>query len=360
MKKITIFLSSTFEELKEHREKIIHGLQKLKQTVDSMEYWCPSANTPIEKSLKKVRSSKIFVGVLGTRYGYTLNDGISITHHEYLAAVESGIERQMYIIDEKKHPIQFSNVDTGEKASKLKNFKEEVNKEIRDTFVSPDDLAQKVITNVIQLLQEEGEDIRTAINGQGIKNFQIRSGYSLGFIEQKLDISPFIEMNESGKFSINDKYIESVTAAGIISKNISEGNFDFLDGYVTFEPDVIENSITLAKHQGVDKISLKKSITNTFDPHKLRLLIYLAGRLKVSECAEIICEKVLSVREFQNEISRYDMPITPYKDIVKDALSEFDTSSTFNIIERYRNIAKNKQEWQAKQIFEKAIKNLNN
>lgn len=70
----TVFLSSTFDDLEIHRKKIIDSLVKLQQNIQAMEFWAPTEKTPLELSLKKLRKSKIYIGILGTRYG-TIVDG---------------------------------------------------------------------------------------------------------------------------------------------------------------------------------------------------------------------------------------------------------------------------------------------
>ncbi len=34
-----IFISSTYDDLKKHRERILHSLASLKQQIEAMEYW---------------------------------------------------------------------------------------------------------------------------------------------------------------------------------------------------------------------------------------------------------------------------------------------------------------------------------
>jgi len=80
LKRLTpIFLWSTYEDLKHHRQLVLAALAALKQQVEAMEYWEPSANTPLETSLHRVRQCHIYIGILGTRYGTIAQDGKSVT-----------------------------------------------------------------------------------------------------------------------------------------------------------------------------------------------------------------------------------------------------------------------------------------
>ncbi len=331
----------------------------LQQHVQAMEFWTPTCLDSIEVSIKKLKKAKIYVGILGTRYGTVNQDGKSITQLEYEEACKIGIERQIYFIDENRHPITFSNVDTGNEAQKLKEFKNLISKKsVRGTFVSDDDLAKQVVTNIIELLKEEGEDIRAAIKGHGISGFNLRAGYASAFAEKSLDVSSIIEMNDESVLKFSDSYIESVAAAGVIAKNIKDGNYDLLNDFVTFHPEVYRIACFLIKDIGIDNKSFAKAITDCENSTTLRLLINMAGQAAVSECIIPICDKILITGRYHNDIKSLRAPITPFYDIVKQSLSRMQPKIALPIIERYFELSKKQKKWQAKQIFESVLKNL--
>lgn len=120
----TVFLSSTYEDLKEHRRLIILTLQKLGVTFSAMEYFGTRPERPIEVALASLRECEIYVGIFGTRYGTIDPDlGISITEAEYREAQRLGLTSLMYLIDEDEHPVTSRFVDVGESARKLAHLK---------------------------------------------------------------------------------------------------------------------------------------------------------------------------------------------------------------------------------------------
>jgi Domain of unknown function (DUF4062) len=355
----TVFLSSTFDDLRIHRRKIIDSLVKLQQNIQAMEFWAPSAHDSTELSLKKLRKSKIYVGVLGTRYGTIVENGKSITHLEYEEACKLGIERQVYLIDENKHPITLNNVDTDDKAIKLKGFKQLVSQtSVRGKFISADDLAKQVITNIIDLLKEEGEDIRTAIQEHGILNFNLRTGYSGALTEKNINVSSLISMSDDGIFKFSDSYIESAAAAAVIAKNIKDGNYTFISDFVTFDPEVYRIACFLIKDLGINDNAFADTIIKCEDSTTLRLLISLAGKAKASACIVPICEKTIVTKRYHNDIRSLGLSITPFNDVVRESLSNMEAYKAIPIIEKYYSLAKSQKKWQAKQTFESILKNL--
>lgn len=65
-----IFVSSTFEDLKEHRAAAIHVLRQLGHEVLAMEDLIAASATPLAKVLEMVDRSEAYVGVFAWRYGY--------------------------------------------------------------------------------------------------------------------------------------------------------------------------------------------------------------------------------------------------------------------------------------------------
>ncbi len=128
-KRIRVFISSTYTDLKDCREKCIEGLLKLRDTlgVESvhMEIFGAYAYPPKDECLEKVRNSNVFVGILGMRYGQEDRDsGKSLTHLEYEEAQERGLPCLMYLIDKKSGWVHPADVDLGDAAKNLEQFKE--------------------------------------------------------------------------------------------------------------------------------------------------------------------------------------------------------------------------------------------
>ena len=86
MGKKSVYVSSTYEDLKLHRKTVIRELRGL-YDVECMEDYPASDKRPTKKCLEDVERCHYFVLILGLRYGYIPAvdnpDGKSITHLEY-------------------------------------------------------------------------------------------------------------------------------------------------------------------------------------------------------------------------------------------------------------------------------------
>jgi Domain of unknown function (DUF4062) len=118
---VRIFVSSSFEDLKEHRAAAIRVLRQLGHEVIAMEDMTAGSSAPLAKVLEMVDRSEAYVGIFAWRYGYApepaanpaqhppvvgpivknANPGdTSITHYEYLRAVERGLPIMAFLLDE--------------------------------------------------------------------------------------------------------------------------------------------------------------------------------------------------------------------------------------------------------------------
>ncbi|MSP38253.1 MAG: DUF4062 domain-containing protein [Deltaproteobacteria bacterium] len=91
----TIYLSSTYSDLKEYREVVYQALRQSGYDVIAMEDYVATDQRPVEKCLKDVEKADIYVGLLAFRYGYippaghNNPDGLSITELEFRHAQAS-------------------------------------------------------------------------------------------------------------------------------------------------------------------------------------------------------------------------------------------------------------------------------
>ena len=84
----TIFLSSTWADLKTHREMVLFTLAKLRRWVEAMEYFGALPGEPLDECLDAVRKADTYVAIIGTRYGSKDRHGVSITQREYEEAFQ--------------------------------------------------------------------------------------------------------------------------------------------------------------------------------------------------------------------------------------------------------------------------------
>jgi hypothetical protein len=157
--KLRLFLSSTFEDLRDGRARIARLLSVLPVDLIQMELFGSDESQPVEYVLQRVRESQIFVGVYAERYGsLDPTTGLSITELEYREAAQllkqgalAGL--LVYILDSKANwPVHWVERKP-EQVARLAKFKETLKANHLATFFDNlDDLALSVLRDVLRKL----------------------------------------------------------------------------------------------------------------------------------------------------------------------------------------------------------------
>ncbi len=94
------FLSSTFEDLKTHREFVIGALRRSGFVADPMEEWGPAPEEPKVFSQERIEGCDVFVLLVAFRRGYVPEgEDLSITQLEYQAAREFGVDVLAFVLE---------------------------------------------------------------------------------------------------------------------------------------------------------------------------------------------------------------------------------------------------------------------
>src|SRR5215470_8028440 len=95
------FVSSTYEDLKDHRAYVIKMLRKAGIFVDPMEDWTADSDEPRKFSQDRLAGCDICVLLVALRRGYVpKGETRSITQLEYQAALDDGIDVLVYLLNE--------------------------------------------------------------------------------------------------------------------------------------------------------------------------------------------------------------------------------------------------------------------
>src|SRR5215216_2456073 len=99
-----IYISSTYGDLKEHREKVDRALRRLDHDVVAMENYVAADQRPLAKCLEDVAACDLYVGIFAHRYGYIPQEegnpeGRSITELEYRHAQAKGKPCLVFLLD---------------------------------------------------------------------------------------------------------------------------------------------------------------------------------------------------------------------------------------------------------------------
>lgn len=159
MKK-TIFISSTFTDLQQHRKSVWELLEKYEVHVLGMERFGAQTAAPIETCLDAVERADIYIGIIAHRRGSVHPEtGKSFTQMEYEKAVELGKEVLIYLINENDSLVEIKNIDFGEDRNELLQFKRTLQeKHTVDFFHAPVDLSQKLENRLDDLLYKKEEE----------------------------------------------------------------------------------------------------------------------------------------------------------------------------------------------------------
>jgi WD40 repeat protein len=162
MKRLRVYLSSTFEDLKEYRAAVFAALEKGGLDVARMEAYTAADERPLDLCLRDVAQSEIYVGLFAWRYGYEppADHGNplaqSITDLEYRRAEAAKLRKLLFFAhpDTKAGwPERFKDEVTGdgERGEKLNRFRKEVGTEKTGSFFrTPDELATLVLASIMR------------------------------------------------------------------------------------------------------------------------------------------------------------------------------------------------------------------
>lgn len=156
----TVFISSTYVDLKEERKKVWDTLEKFDVAVKGMEQFGARKSSPLETCLAEVEQSDIYVGIIGMRYGSEEpTTGKSYSQLEYEKAIAQDKEILIYIIDEDNSSVKPSLIQF-DKIHKLNNFKAILKeKHTIDTFSNSQDLVSKLQRQFSKYLTPKKETV---------------------------------------------------------------------------------------------------------------------------------------------------------------------------------------------------------
>jgi hypothetical protein len=144
-KRYQVFISSTFEDLREERRAVQDTIIQLGDFPVQMESF-PAADEgqlPFIKSL--IRQCDYYVLVIGGRYGTVGGDGLSYTHKEYRYAVEQGVPVLVIVHDDRGKIPAGKSETTDQGRKNLEEFiQEAIGERLRTTWSNADELKLRV------------------------------------------------------------------------------------------------------------------------------------------------------------------------------------------------------------------------
>ncbi len=201
--KINFFICSTYLDLHDHRAAVIKKLQSKAAVINAQEFFGARDQKAIETCLEEVRRSKVFVMIVGPRYG-SLVPGreISYSEIEFEEASKLRLPRFVYFLDESAaFPVKF--VSTGEDAKKLEALKQRIKDQLTVcTFFDQNDLAEKVYSDLVRELPKCGIAI-----GEDEKEIADTEAIVSGFKQ-----APMLYVGRTARFRITLEHCESASS----------------------------------------------------------------------------------------------------------------------------------------------------
>ena len=197
-----IYLSSTFEDLRDYRAAVDRVLRQMGHDVIGMEQYVAEQSTPLERSTDDVRSADVYVVLVAWRYGYIPthpdnSERHSITELEYTAAVGAHKTILAFLLDpQAPWPPNWIDAVTQASGADILRFRSLVGtKYLAGIFRTPDHLASLAAT---------------AIARQGIKK-QI--------VERTLTLEPVADFMVA--FAQGSTGVDNPTAPGSIQEMVT-------------------------------------------------------------------------------------------------------------------------------------------
>ena len=152
----SIYLSSTYSDLKDHRKAVADLLRDCGYSVDAMEQYAARDDRPRKACEEDVAKRDAYVGVFAWRYGYVPDkpeNKKSITELEYLAAERARKPRLVFFVDEDAPwDAALKDARDSEGGAAVRALRARLTTDRWAAFFrSPEDLANKVITSIFQL-----------------------------------------------------------------------------------------------------------------------------------------------------------------------------------------------------------------
>jgi len=152
-----VFISSTYDDLKEYRRAVWELLEKFDVNVRGMEQFGARKEAPLATCLAEVEQSDIYLGVIAFRLGsIDSQSGKSFTQIEYERAYELNKEIRTYLVDEQNARFAIQHIDRDDKRTKLEAFKALLReRHTIESFTSVDDLKEKLGRDLKRLLTQK-------------------------------------------------------------------------------------------------------------------------------------------------------------------------------------------------------------
>lgn len=204
MKRYQVFVSSTYEDLKEERTEVLQALLELDCIPCGMEYFPASDDSQWQYIKGLIEICDYYLLIIGGRYGSTDNKGISYTEKEYRYAVSKNIPVIAFTHNFPEKLAVNKTDDNSDKKKKLQNFRKFVQKKLCKPWETKGQLGAIASRSMIQLIKSHPRTgwIRAdeAVNPENLKELLTAKNK----IEELQS-----QLNDINKYNLNTKDLSS-------------------------------------------------------------------------------------------------------------------------------------------------------
>ncbi len=151
-KKYQVFVSSTYEDLKEERDQVIKAVLEMGHIPVGMEMFSAADDEQWKIIQRQITESDYYIVLVANKYGSIGPGGISYTEMEYDFAVESQVPALGFVLNDTA-PWPSEKSETSAKAQRaLAKFKSKVKSKLVNFWDSKDDLHGKVSISLIKVI----------------------------------------------------------------------------------------------------------------------------------------------------------------------------------------------------------------
>src|SRR5690554_1661607 len=151
-KKYQIFISSTYEDLKEERDQAIKAVLEMGHIPVGMEMFSAADEEQWQLIARQIEATDYYVLIVGHRYGSETEEGISYTEKEFDYAKSCGVPTLGFVIDDKA-PWPNDRVDSAaKKIKKLNLFKSKVKNKLVHFWQNKEELHGKISISLIKAM----------------------------------------------------------------------------------------------------------------------------------------------------------------------------------------------------------------
>ncbi len=195
-----VYVSSTFEDMKDCREIVLSVLRAQGHHAVGMEDYTAESSRPLDKCLRDVANCDAYIGIFGWRYGFVPKDGnpegLSITELEYRKAKELGRPRFAFLQSKAGiGPLADYVTRENNQGARIEQFRQALQNELLiNQFNAPEDLAVKASNALANANLSQDEDESES----ALRDAALRELKGLGVLILKVYSfqAMFFELNE--------------------------------------------------------------------------------------------------------------------------------------------------------------------